>query len=856
MYSQTRSITPSSASASYRPLQPVAGSGTSSNNHHHHGLSAGVQKIQRPLSAINPNTNNNNNGAGGITATRRNPTPTISHNKLQPTSAMNKIIVEERCQKKNERGERQVSIRKYYQERFLGKGGFAQCYLFRQVGNNKIYAAKIIDKQSLQKENVKQKLYSEIKIHNSLSHRHIVKFVRYFEDETNVYILLELCNCGSMMELMKNRQRLTEQEARFFLHQLLMACLYMGEQHVIHRDLKLGNLFLTDKMEIKIGDFGLATTVEYDGERKKTICGTPNYIAPEVLMNKGHSYEVDIWSIGVILYTMLVGTPPFETKDVKETYKKIKHNDYDFPEDLDISNKAKNLVRKILRRNPDDRPTVKEILMDPFFAGAPVDQCPPSLLEYARTHALKIGDMEENTIAAYSSKNPELQQQLQKLRQQERVPFRQIDNMLHQRPTTSDQTTTMGVSKQQHAMPIGSSFRPPLATVSVNNENVNPLPTQTTSTFTKPPSSHLHLHSHALTKTTTTHTSEVPSSTTTTSNNRYPTTTTERSNSAQPTHSVFAIPEYRQPVQTTSQTSRLPTPKRRSPSEEENKSKPRTPTTGTEASLDPPVKKSRTPSNAPISPSSGFSPTGLNMDPMPVDATAEDDLSSPVTLELPSVWISYWADFSSKYGLAYMLNNGSVGALFNDSTKILFNPTTEEVNYYERKISGETVYEEKTSFPITNFPQALQKKITLIKYFTGYLEKLKQNESELPPLSSSSDSGKSSYIPKEPLLPLTRAAEGIFVKRWLRTQHAIIFRLSNKAVQVCFFDQTEIILCGEANNVAFTTADGVRTCYALNKVIKNPSQEISKRLKYTKDVLCRLIGGSAPVAEKVSRPNE
>ncbi|KAG2383318.1 hypothetical protein C9374_004655 [Naegleria lovaniensis] len=732
MYSQTRSITPASASASYRPLQPVPGSGTSSsNNHHHHGLSVGVHKIQRPLSALNTNTNNNNNNGAGITATRRNPTPTVSHNKLQPTSAMNKVIVEERCYKKNERGERQVSIRKYYQERFLGKGGFAQCFLFRQVGNNKIYAAKIIDKQSLQKENVKQKLYSEIKIHNSLSHRHIVKFVRYFEDETNVYILLELCNCGSMMELMKQRQRLTEQEARFFLHQLLMACLYMGEHQVIHRDLKLGNLFLTDKMEIKIGDFGLATTVEYDGERKKTICGTPNYIAPEVLMNKGHSYEVDIWSIGVILYTMLVGTPPFETKDVKETYKKIKHNDYGFPEGLDISNKAKNLVRKILRRNPDDRPTVKEILLDPFFVGVSVDQCPPSLVEYARSHALKIGDLEDNTIPAYSSKNPELQQQLQKLRQQERVPFRQIDNMLHQRPSTSDHMTTTGVSKQQHALPLGSSFRPPLATVAVNNENVNPLPSQPTSTFSKPPSSHLHLNSHhTLTKpTTTTHASEVPSSTT-----RYP--TSDRSNSAQPTQPAFAIPEYRQPVQTTSQTSRLPTPKRRSPSEDENKSKPRTPTTNTEAALDPPVKKSRTPSNAPISPSSGFSPTGLALDPILGDATAEDDLSSPVALELPSVWIAYWADFSSKYGLAYMLNTGSVGALFNDSTKILFTPATEEVNYYERKISGETVYEEKTTFSITNFPQALQKKITLIKYFTSYLEKLKQNESELPPLSS------------------------------------------------------------------------------------------------------------------------
>lgn len=90
---------------------------------------------------------------------------------------------------------------------------------------------------------------------------------------------------------------------------------------IIIYSLKLGNLFLNDKMEVKIGDFGLATKLEFEGDRKRTICGTPNYIAPEILEGKsGHSYEVDIWSLGVIIYTFLVGKPPFETSDVKTTY--------------------------------------------------------------------------------------------------------------------------------------------------------------------------------------------------------------------------------------------------------------------------------------------------------------------------------------------------------------------------------------------------------------------------------------------------------------------------------------------------------------------------------------------------------
>lgn len=90
----------------------------------------------------------------------------------------------------------------------------------------------------------------------------------------------------------------------------------MHSNKVIHRDLKLGNLFLNDKMQIKLGDFGLATKLDFEGEKKKTICGTPNYIAPEILEGKtGHSYEVDVWSLGVIIYTLLIGKPPYETPE-------------------------------------------------------------------------------------------------------------------------------------------------------------------------------------------------------------------------------------------------------------------------------------------------------------------------------------------------------------------------------------------------------------------------------------------------------------------------------------------------------------------------------------------------------------
>jgi polo-like kinase 1 len=162
----------------------------------------------------------------------------------------------------------------------------------------------------------------------------------------------------------------------------------MHSHRVIHRDLKLGNLFINDKMEVKVGDFGLATKLEFDGERKRTICGTPNYIAPEVLEGKqGHSYEVDIWSIGVIIYTLIIGKPPFETSDVKTTYKRIRMNAYNFPDTGTISDAAKDLITKILNNDPTKRPTIDEILSHdwmnnhgtiPRLLPASTLACPPS----------------------------------------------------------------------------------------------------------------------------------------------------------------------------------------------------------------------------------------------------------------------------------------------------------------------------------------------------------------------------------------------------------------------------------------------------------------------------------------------
>ena len=145
-------------------------------------------------------------------------------------------------------------------------------------------------------------LQAEIKIHRLLKHPRITEYKHFFEDRKNCYILLELCSNASMNELIKARKRLTDPEVVYYMSQLVEGTRYMHSTNVIHRDLKLGNLFLSSTMSLKIGDLGLAAKLACKEERKRTVCGTPNYIAPEVIDGKGgHSFQVDVWSMGVIM---------------------------------------------------------------------------------------------------------------------------------------------------------------------------------------------------------------------------------------------------------------------------------------------------------------------------------------------------------------------------------------------------------------------------------------------------------------------------------------------------------------------------------------------------------------------------
>ncbi|KAI9828903.1 MAG: Cell cycle serine/threonine-protein kinase cdc5/MSD2 [Phylliscum demangeonii] len=215
-----------------------------------------------------------------------------------------------------------------------------------------------------------------------MHHPNIVEFHRAFTFKESTYIVLELCENGSLMDMVRRRRFLSEPEVRRYTIQTCGAIKYMHSKNVLHRDLKMGNIFLDDQMNVKIGDFGLAALLlsnsEFSLNRRRTLCGTPNYIAPEVLAKtwKGHDHKVDIWSLGIIMhvfrnhFAMLTGFPPFQSKTQEEIYRKVKARNYDWPSAEtcrnQISNEAKDLVASMLVDAPD-RPEPDDIVSHTFF---------------------------------------------------------------------------------------------------------------------------------------------------------------------------------------------------------------------------------------------------------------------------------------------------------------------------------------------------------------------------------------------------------------------------------------------------------------------------------------------------------
>ncbi|XP_063178064.1 aurora kinase C-like [Chroicocephalus ridibundus] len=269
---------------------------------------------------------------------------------------------------------RTFSLEDFEVGRPLGKGKFGNVYLARERGSGLLVALKVLFKSQVEKEGVEHQLRREIEIQAHLRHPNILRLYNYFHDRRRVFLILEFAPRGELYKELQRCQRLDAPRTATLMEELADALLYCHGRKVIHRDIKPENLLLGLKGELKIADFGWS--VHAPSLRRRTLCGTLDYLPPEMVAGGGHDEKVDLWCLGVLCYELLVGSPPFESPSHAQTYKRIAQVDLRFPPS--VPEGARDLISRLLRLSPGQRLPLRGVLQHPWVRANSRRALPPS----------------------------------------------------------------------------------------------------------------------------------------------------------------------------------------------------------------------------------------------------------------------------------------------------------------------------------------------------------------------------------------------------------------------------------------------------------------------------------------------
>ncbi|CAK82993.1 unnamed protein product (macronuclear) [Paramecium tetraurelia] len=232
----------------------------------------------------------------------------------------------------------------------LGTGSFGRVRLAKQKSNNKYVALKMLKKIEILRLKQVDHIISEFNILKQVKHPFLIEMSGYTQDERYIYFVLEYIQGGELFTYLRNAGTVQNEEAQFYSAQVVSMFEYLHTKNIVYRDLKPENLLVQPDGYLKLTDFGFAKVVE---DRTYTLCGTPEYLAPEILLNKGHSKPVDWWCLGIFLYEMLAGIDPFNDEDPMAIYQKILKGKVKFPRNFD--NEAKSLVKHLLEQDVTKR---------------------------------------------------------------------------------------------------------------------------------------------------------------------------------------------------------------------------------------------------------------------------------------------------------------------------------------------------------------------------------------------------------------------------------------------------------------------------------------------------------------------
>ena len=289
------------------------------------------------------------------------------------------------------------------EDKNIGKGGFGCVWKVRHKETKKVYAIKVINKESIIKQKLIEQTNREIQIMYQLYHPHIIKLSNHFEDDEDFCLIMQYASKGQLYSQIKRLKRLDQKQAAQYMREIISAVKYLHTRNppIIHRDIKPENVLLDNDGRCKLADFGWSNFEETNKQRE-TYCGTPEYLAPEMINKSGHDERVDIWSLGVLLFEMLTGKTPFNFKgDRNQLYNSIKNLRIVWTDDFPPL--AKDLISKILKLNPDDRLTIDQIISHQWFKEIP--EIRPILKEYNYTEMEKLNSHLIHSIPEDEKKN-------------------------------------------------------------------------------------------------------------------------------------------------------------------------------------------------------------------------------------------------------------------------------------------------------------------------------------------------------------------------------------------------------------------------------------------------------------------
>ncbi|EWC47048.1 serine kinase ark1 [Drechslerella stenobrocha 248] len=257
---------------------------------------------------------------------------------------------------------RQLNLGSFEIGRPLGKGKFGRVYLAKERKTGFLCALKVLYKSELQHGKVETQLRREVEIQSNLRHPNILKLFGHFHDAKRVFLIIEFAGQGELYKMLRKAGSFSEPRAASYVAQMAAALSYLHKKHVIHRDIKPENILVGAHGEIKLSDFGWS--VHAPTNRRTTLCGTLDYLPPEMLRGDSHGEKVDLWSLGVLMYEFLVGAAPFEDSPL-ETQKRIVKLNFKVPDF--VSPEAKDLITRLLRLDPDKRLPLDQVAQHPWI---------------------------------------------------------------------------------------------------------------------------------------------------------------------------------------------------------------------------------------------------------------------------------------------------------------------------------------------------------------------------------------------------------------------------------------------------------------------------------------------------------